>query len=233
EAPVVARPRRIEGVAEAARLGADCVLLDDGFQHRALARDVDIVLVAAEQWRGNCRLLPRGPLREPPRALKRADLVIVTRKVAVAAEAERIAAELREYTSAAIGVVHLRSDRLIRAGGVGKGASITLEELRGRDIVAVTSLAEPEIVLEQLRSAGARVRSLVYPDHHPFGERDLREIAAHARGAPIVITSKEAVKLRHRLPPEVDILVMEQTVEMEGGGEAFERMVTAVTGPPE
>src|SRR5690606_37512688 len=80
DVPVHAARARIEGVREAAARGSDVVILDDGFQHRAIQRDLDVVLLTADGWTGEVRLLPRGPWREDLGALRRADLVVVTRK---------------------------------------------------------------------------------------------------------------------------------------------------------
>ncbi|HET9481551.1 MAG TPA: tetraacyldisaccharide 4'-kinase, partial [Candidatus Polarisedimenticolia bacterium] len=90
---VVAHRRRGGGALAIARLGARCLVLDDGFQHRSLARDLDLVLLDARQGFGNGRLLPAGPLREPPSALSRAGALILTRcDRAVPAAVEALAA---------------------------------------------------------------------------------------------------------------------------------------------
>ena len=85
--PVFPHKRRVEAALEAFAMGCDVVVLDDGFQHRALARDLDIVLVPVEGWEPRPRLVPRGPWREGPRALGRADVIVLTRKSADAARA--------------------------------------------------------------------------------------------------------------------------------------------------
>ncbi|MBW3631289.1 MAG: tetraacyldisaccharide 4'-kinase, partial [Gemmatimonadetes bacterium] len=78
DVPVFVAPRRAIGVAEAARAGRDVAILDDAFQHRALSRDLDVVLVSSESWTDRRRLLPRGPWRESITALRRAGVVVVT-----------------------------------------------------------------------------------------------------------------------------------------------------------
>src|SRR5262245_13262679 len=82
DVPVVVNADRVAAVQVAAARGADVAVLDDAFQHRRIARIEDIVLVSADGWTGSVRLLPSGPWRESPRALKRASFVIVTRKAA-------------------------------------------------------------------------------------------------------------------------------------------------------
>src|SRR5690606_7983757 len=88
--PVVAERDRLRGAGKAMHQGADVLVLDDAFQHRRFGRDLDVVLVAAETWTRHARLLPRGPYREPPRSLRRADVVVVTRRTASAEQAARV-----------------------------------------------------------------------------------------------------------------------------------------------
>ncbi|HEX2189501.1 MAG TPA: tetraacyldisaccharide 4'-kinase, partial [Longimicrobiaceae bacterium] len=95
EVPVFAAARRVDAAREAAAAGRDVVVLDDGFQHRALARDLDVVLVSAEGWTPGRRLLPRGPWREGAAGLRRAGVLVATRKSADAARGAAVAAELR------------------------------------------------------------------------------------------------------------------------------------------
>jgi len=94
EVSVVADPDRLRGARTALRGGAAAAVLDDGFQHRALARDADVVLLSAEEGPPG-HLLPRGPFREPLAALARADAVVVTRRTASADEARRLAERVR------------------------------------------------------------------------------------------------------------------------------------------
>jgi tetraacyldisaccharide 4'-kinase len=89
--PVIASPDRVAGMERAAASGVDTVVLDDAFQHRRAARTADIVLVSAERWNENRRLLPAGPWREPLSSLRRAALAVVTRKAASLDDARRVA----------------------------------------------------------------------------------------------------------------------------------------------
>src|SRR6476620_10909394 len=92
--PVIADPDRVAGARKALAAGSDCAILDDGFQHRRLARIADWVLVSAEQPPERARLLPAGPWREAPTALRRATVAIVTRKSASLEVASAVAARL-------------------------------------------------------------------------------------------------------------------------------------------
>ena len=192
--PVVVRKSKIEGVAQAVREGAVVAVLDDGFQHRAAKRDVDIVLLAAEQGTDG-PLLPRGRFREPLSSLSRADAVVVTRKVASEEEARatgRLA--LCKAPNAVLGQIHLRED-----------VWTALEDYPGveapagppaGDLLAVSSIAEPDGFHEMVRSKGSgAVESMAFPDHHPFSTDDVRRIRERAAGRSVVITEKDAVKL--------------------------------------
>ncbi len=223
--PVEVARRRVEGVAAAAAHGCDCAVLDDAFQHRSLRRDLDLVVVAAERWRPPRRLLPRGPWREPPAALLRADHLLVTRKTADAAQAGRVIEEVRSlgFTGGS-GIVHLRLGELERLEAA-SGSELTADavpELKGGRFLAVTTLAEPQLLIEQLRSAGADVELIAFPDHHEFTSADIAAISDRVRSTSrtLLMTRKEAVKLRHRVGHPA--YVVSQAVEVEKGSEALD-----------
>jgi tetraacyldisaccharide 4'-kinase len=222
--PVAAAARRADAARELVAAGCGVVVLDDGFQHRWLARDLDLVLVAAEGWRGTPRLLPRGPWREPPSALARASAIVITRKTAPAEDAFRVGADL---TGWAPGVpllhLHLAPAGLTTLDG---GTRHPLDWLAGRSLLAVAGLATPGPFFAALREAGAEVETLAFPDHHPFNASDAAAIAARAQDRSIVITRKDAVKLRGLLPPGT--LALEQEVRVELGGEWLDAALRAL-----
>lgn len=223
--PVVQAPRRARGVEAAARMGCDVAVLDDAFQHRALARDLDVLLVAAESWATRRLLLPRGPWREPADSISRADLVVVTRKSISRHEASLVADAVRAVASGIpFAVCHLRPTRLID----GLGAPVPLEWLDGRRVLAVASLADPEPFVRQLRAAGAEPHLLAFPDHHEFSPSDLRLIERTAAARPLVCTRKEAVKLRPLSAGGLPILVLEQEVVIEEGAQVIESLLDRV-----
>ncbi len=188
DAIVVVDAHRFRGVALAAERGADVAVLDDAFQHRAIGRDVDIVLVAAEHGTRRA-LLPRGRLREGVGSLNRADVVVVTRKVASRAQADRVAEEM--------GVVAVRGHVAFEAAEWTDLAGAHRSAPQGDAFLAVTGVAEPELfgrmVEEETR---ASVSILAFPDHHDFRRGDVQRIVKEANGRPLVVTQKDAVKLR-------------------------------------
>jgi tetraacyldisaccharide 4'-kinase len=215
EVPVFAAARRVEAARRAVEQGCDVIVLDDAFQHRRLARDLDVVLVPVEGWRRDVRVLPRGPWREDVTALQRADLVVLTRKTARPARSREVAADVSLVAPGKpIVECHLAPRRLSPLDG---GAPVPLDHLAGRSVLAVAALAQPGLFLENLRHCGAEVEAALYPDHHPFSAADAAHVAGRAAGRVVVMTHKDAVKLRGLLPGGTNAYVLEQTVEIDRG----------------
>ena len=193
--PVVVQKSKVQGVARAAKEGATVAVLDDGFQHRAAKRDVDIVLLAAEQG-AEGPLLPRGRFREPLGALSRADAVVISRKVATRDEACAVGRlALETAPEAVLGQIHLVDD--IWTGLEGDPPAGADAGPPSGDLLAVCSIGEPDGFHKMVRSkASGAVECMAFPDHHPFSDRDVRRILEQAAGRPVVITEKDAVKLR-------------------------------------
>ena len=193
--PIVVQKSKVKGVAQAVREAADVAILDDGFQHRAAKRDVDIVLLAAEQSTEG-PMLPRGRFREPLSALSRADAIVITRKVATQ-EAASVVGRLAigEAPQAVLGQIHLVGDVWTELEG-----DPHIDPHDGPpagDLLAVSGIAEPDGFHEMVRSgASGVVESMAFPDHHPFSHRDVRRIVERAAGRSVVTTEKDAVKLR-------------------------------------
>ena len=190
--------------------GATVHVLDDGFQHRALARDVDVVVVAPRDVAD--RRLPFGRLRESPRSLARADAIIVD-----APESERLPEGLPRADLARL----FRMRRVIGAPTFVGGASVTLD--RSMPVVAVAAIAEPGRFRASLEAEGWRVVRLIsFRDHHWFTRADVEAIAraAEEAGAPAVFTTaKDAVRFRSLspLPLPLAVIPLEVVVEPADG----------------
>jgi tetraacyldisaccharide 4'-kinase len=207
--------RRVEAARELAAAGCDVVVLDDAFQHRRLHRDLDVVLIAVETWDGRPRLLPRGPWREGVAGLARADVIVLTRKSAPPERAREVAAEVAlAVPGKPVAVCHLAADRLVRLHG---GEVAPLSSIAGREVLAVAGLGMPRPFFDALRQAGATVDEAAFPDHHPFTAADALRIVSRAMGRPIVITRKDAVKLRALVSSSPEVFVLEQAVRLEAG----------------
>ncbi|HVZ76722.1 MAG TPA: tetraacyldisaccharide 4'-kinase [Gemmatimonadaceae bacterium] len=225
--PVVVDADRVRGAQEAARVGADVVVLDDAFQHRRATRSADLVLVAAEQPIRGARVLPAGPLREPGRALRRASAVIVTRKSALPQAAEAVLDELVGWTGLPGAVVALVPDALVSAPG---GESRPLDTLRGRPVLVVTGIGAPGAFVAQLEAYGAQVTLHAYPDHHAFSDADLHRAArAVPAGGLAVCTLKDMVKIGARWPGAGPLWYVSQRVVVERGADVLARILDRVT----
>jgi tetraacyldisaccharide 4'-kinase len=247
DALVVADPDRVAGARRARADGATALVLDDGFQHRRARRDVDLVIVAAEQGTAR-RRLPAGPLRESARALRRADALLITRKSATLAEAAAVAERWsRAAPGTAVAVLHLAPDGLRPvaggAGGAGAsaaaGSSVLAEgsaapapapPLRGQRVLAVSAIGAPEAFEQQLRAAGADLENARFPDHHPFSATDIAALARRGEGAGMVVcTLKDAVKLGARWPRQGPPLwYLSQAVNVERGAEALHGLLDSL-----
>lgn len=228
DVPVVVDADRVRGVAQARTQGADCAILDDGFQHRRLARASDWVLVSAERWREDARLLPAGPLREPIGAMSRADIVLVTRKSASAAAAKALSSELAiRFPRAGVATCHLAMDAIVNAVS---GERHAVSWLAGRRIAAAAAVGDPESFFAQLRSAGAEVHASAYRDHHAYDASDITALSAEAaRYDGLVCTLKDAVKLAPRwTAAAAPLLYVSQIAVIEGGQLLLDHALEAV-----
>src|SRR5262245_1856694 len=211
--PVLTGERRVEAARVACRdFEIDTVVLDDGFQHRALARDADLVLVTDDQ--AARRLLPAGSRREPLAALARARALL-----AVGDD------EPRCPTGSAPPPCF--RGRLVPTALVGGGWDETpLASLTGARVVAVAGIARPERFAATLERCGARVVDrLVFPDHHDYSAGDVASIVAAGRGGPLVTTEKDLVKLAGR-PGLEHVRALRVALEVDDG----ERLVDLLEG---
>ncbi len=204
---LVGRDRVLVGWRALSAFGADVVVLDDGFQHHRLHRDVDLVSFDGGLGLGNRRMLPRGPLREPANALRHAHAIGVVDGPLPAADAaliERVApgAHRFEARRAPLGLRPLRG-----------GAAVSPEELRGAEVGLLAALAHPAGFRQSLEALGAHVvAERIFCDHHPHRERHLRGLAAKA---PLwVTTEKDAVKILPSWTGPADVRVLRIALEV-------------------
>ncbi|HVH10072.1 MAG TPA: tetraacyldisaccharide 4'-kinase [Gemmatimonadales bacterium] len=232
EAVVVANPDRVAGAMAARAAGARILVLDDAYQLLGVARDVNIAVVSAESTHGSPWPLPAGPWRERWGALARATVIVVTRKDSPAPVAAALAERLaRRRPTAPVAIAALILERL---EGMRSGAPRELAVLRGHDVVAAAGIAHPESFAAQLRAAGAQVQLLAYQDHHAYHTDDVRRLVrAAATGGYVVVTEKDAVKLRELWPADArEPLVAVLGVQWEANGRAVEQAVDGLLGPP-
>lgn len=224
--PVLADPDRRRAAERATASGATALVLDDAFQHRQMPRDEDVVLVSADLWmNAPVRLLPAGPFREPLAALRRASLIVVTRKAASAARADEVAGILaRAASGVPIAVASLALGQLNnwRTGAVESTAA-----LAGQRILAVSGIGAPDAFLAQLAAAGASVEAATFEDHHAYTAADVSEIVGRAgRSGRVVCTLKDAVKLGALWPANApELWYLSQVVHIERGEAAVNELL--------
>jgi tetraacyldisaccharide 4'-kinase len=212
--------RKAECAAAAAAVGFALVLVDDGFSTWSLERDLDVVLLDARDLWGGGALLPAGRLREPRRALQRAEVVVVSR-LAPGEDPTPMLAEVREVAPAA----RLAAGR----HGIREVAPLFPAQAppASRRVRVVTGTGNPESVASTAREAGLEVVALSpYRDHHWFSAREARHELEQAQraGAAVLLTAKDAV--RWRLPADpTPVLVLRVAWEWVTGGGMVERLV--------
>jgi tetraacyldisaccharide 4'-kinase len=165
-------------------------VIDDGFHHVGLARDLDLVLISADDP-FPAPVLPRGPYREPASALGRAGAVVVTRRAAPAERARGLAAWIEgQSPGSVIGVVSLEPGAFTRLDGTTPAPSPT------GNVMAVCGIARPDAFAATVREVvGADVELMSFADHHAYDVADAKRIRRRARGRPVITTEKDAVKL--------------------------------------
>jgi tetraacyldisaccharide 4'-kinase len=227
---VLCGPRRAELAALATGAhGASALLLDDGFQHRALARDLDVVVLDAANPFGNGHLLPAGPNREPRAALRRAGLVWLSRVDQAEPERlERLRVLAFRYTGR--GPVESRHAPLDLLDGA-LARSRGLAAARGKRVLLLSGLARPGAFRRTVEGLGAEVvAERRHPDHHRFTAADLdaaRRAADEARAELILTTEKDAVKLPPEVAAEARLAVVRIEAELLAGEAALQAALGA------
>ena len=241
---VVVGADRVAGVITARTRGADCAVLDDAFQHRRVPRIVDMVLISADNWTNDVRLLPAGPFREGLDALRRASIAVLTRKAASDEALAQAAAAIRQVVPslpiARISIVpsELRLAVTLGARGADGGRpdrSALLSHppswLSGRRVVAASAIGNPAAFETQLEGFGAVVVDRQrFRDHHVFTTSDAEHLARRGTGADgVVCTLKDAVKLASLWPRQAPPLwYVSQTVVVDSGADALQEVLARV-----
>jgi tetraacyldisaccharide 4'-kinase len=231
-AVVIADPDRAAGAERALANGAQVLVLDDAYQRLDIRRDLNILVMSAETTRAVRWPLPAGPWRESWHALERADAVVVTRKRATVEAARTLADELHQRTGVPVATAYLGLHWL---EGLVSGNRAAAASMAGKRVVAASGIADPDAFVAQVKGTGAAVQVATWKDHHDYRDEDVAWLAHAARRADhVVITEKDAVKLRDRWPAAVpEPLVAVLDLQWEDGGERIAAALDAVVTPVE
>jgi len=195
--PVIVSKNRYEGGVRAIeKLSSNFLILDDGFQHLELQRDLNIVLLDASNPFGNGCLLPRGPLREPVKHLKRADCCILTH----CRGTTEIQDSVRPETARLSGVPIFRSDHVpVEVVFPDRGERFEAGMLEGKKVVAFAGIAHPEYFKESLENLGAEIVYFeAFGDHHRYRTQEIHALAIKKetlKAHYAVTTAKDWVKI--------------------------------------
>ncbi|MFC1738586.1 tetraacyldisaccharide 4'-kinase [Planctomycetota bacterium] len=206
EAGLIVNADRVAGAAEAVnKYGAQVLLLDDGFQHRRLGRDVDIVTIDAMQPFGYGKLLPAGFLREPVSEIKRADAVIITRSDSVSiSELNKIKEQLQAVKPDIITATSKHSAVCIKDAA---HTEISIEQLKGKRVFAFCGIANPDAFMETITKLGAKLTgSKIYNDHHSYTNNDITDIRKQSKDSKaelILTTQKDWTKINTNFKSQI------------------------------
>ncbi len=227
DVPVVAGRDRVKGAKDILKKQAvDVFLLDDGFQHWRLKRDMDIVAVDATNPWGNGFLIPRGILRESLSALSRADCFVITKADIGRAAVEDIKKRLQAVNPQAPVVETIHSPECFE--GLRNTEELDLTFVKGEAVCAFCSIGDPESFEKTVRSFGAHLtKTFSFRDHHWYTPGDIQEMVDYCRSKNIqyiITTSKDAAKLREHADlfgDDLHCLILKVKIQMLHGKEEF------------
>ncbi len=235
----VGRDRIASGRRAIKRFRPEVILLDDGFQHHRLARDLDIVLLDGQKPLGNGHLLPRGPLREPPSALRRADIIVMTRCPAEASGRAAVRSDrLQTLDRIGLGAKPLFASRhkpaarewLVTRDAAGfRSRPLELGMLKGLPVMAFAGIARGEAFRQTLSGLGADLRGWQsFRDHHAFRADEIDRIVGEGRqrgAAALVTTDKDRMRIQDEWIRELPLAVIGVEIDLGSRADAFARLV--------
>ena len=194
---------RIKFAKEALLGGAGTIILDDGFQHRRLKRDLDIVLIDSTNPFGNGSLFPRGILREPLGNLKRADVIVLTKADKGRAGVSALKDKIRKIVPGKSIMEAIHKPRNLCDIKMGNPAGIS--SLSGKAVCIVSAICDPFYFRHTIEEIGSKVAlEFIFPDHYPYKKDDLTRIFSECgkkKIDTIITTEKDAVKLKKIMLP--------------------------------
>ena len=216
--PILVGEDRARSAHKAIKLyGSDTAVLDDGFQHWELDRDLDIVLVDSRNPFGNRKLFPRGILRESLNALRRADVVVFTKIDKSKCDLDGIKSEIRRYKNDMIFLEAVHKPICIRDLRNRKDVGLTY--FKGKRLMLLSSIGDPSYFEETVKDFGADIAEhMIFPDHHNYTQADMAYILKRCDERKfdfVLMTEKDEVKIRRMSLSFEKYIPMTLVVEME------------------
>ncbi|OEU80640.1 MAG: tetraacyldisaccharide 4'-kinase [Desulfobacterales bacterium C00003060] len=229
----VGKDRYQTGLLAIGRFGSSVLVLDDAFQHLALKRDLDLLLLDSTRPFGNGYCIPRGTLREPVEEIRRAGALVLTRWTA-----DRNLDRLHPMIE-----VHARGRPVFRSMHVpdglfvaGRKGSLNLTHLKGRRLFAFSGIAQNHSFFETVcRLEGHIAGSVEFPDHHRYAHDDLKLVWKRARGMNVdnvITTEKDYVNIPADIPSTPELLVLAISISFGDDTQAFEGYIKKWASSP-
>ena len=218
--PFTRKKRFVTGRYAVDRLGTDALILDDGFQHLALARDLDLVLFSAHKLLGNGRVIPGGELREPLSSLNRADAFIISGiSHESAPEVEKFIAFLKQkFPQKPVFTGSYLTEEKIQRLDQGKIESQPISGLTGKPLFGFCGIAQPRSFKSTLQNEKLNITDFAsYPDHYVYCRSEIKSLTEQAKksGADgLITTAKDFVKLKEILLPGFPVYVLSVKLQM-------------------
>jgi len=213
--PVLISKKRYKIGSLALKLfNSELLLLDDGYQHISLHRDVNILLVDAKRRFGNRSLLPLGPLREPIEQIKRADIIVITKCTNT-----HSGGNLADYFQ--IRSRYLPHQVIFPLAGTTYPPNI----LKGKNVVVFAGIAHPDDFLETVKSCGASiVHFKAFSDHHFFSKHEIEELVSWKKQSNVdflLTTEKDWIRIDGKIDPDLDIAIVTIKIGLLSGANTF------------
>ncbi len=233
---IIGKNRAVTGRYAVDKLNAEVIIMDDGYQHWQLERDLDVVLVDTLNMFGNGCVLPRGTLREPLENLSRGDLFLLT-KTDQSSKLSRMQLRhtISKYNAAPVieSVHHPKNFVEIADWYKGIGKNIRdLDELKGKDVMVFSAIGNPSSFEQTLCSIGLNIMEAVrYPDHHDYGMLEMQYInerASSLKAVAMVTTAKDAVKIPTEFiysDREIPLYILNMDIRITEGMDKFQQYI--------
>lgn len=234
---VIGKNRAVTGEFAVRKLDAQVIIMDDGYQHWTLHRDLDVVLVDTLNMFGNRRLLPRGTLREPLQNLDRAGLFLLTKtdQSSIFSRAELRDILARHNKKAPIIESVHRPVNFVEIADWYKGLLTTaksLEDLCGSSVMVFSAIGNPSSFEQTLADVGLDIKEAIrYPDHHDYGMLEMQYIMERAikeNVRALITTAKDAVKIPTEFiyfEREVPLYILNMEIQITDGRDLFQKTI--------